>query len=265
MPIGKIIKKLKILDYLILTILFLIIIGAFIFFRTEKKWVPVLVLGQDMPLFQANSFHVGDIEKNASGKKIAEITKIESYDTAGQSIVQKDVFLETKILVNVNPKSGDYEYKNKPVKIGGTIDLRFNSVQLQFAKVIDIDDIDRYKNRQIKTITFKVYNQWDWFADSIHIGDKYKTNTEETIIEIISKETRPSEILVDEVDKSSGQVAKAVNPHKLDIILKTKINAYVISSDTLVIQRNKRIQIGSLFSFPIGNTIIQNALVTNIE
>lgn len=256
----KLFKKLKFLDFLLISVFMLAAVFLFQFFNPKEEWIDLSVYVTNIPVFQANSLSVGDVEKNPSGELIAQIERIETYSTQispASSIitrdisVNKDVFVNVKILTKVNSRTGDFEYKNKPVKVGSQIEFRFNTGFIS-GKVVSFGNINEIEPEE-KLITLVLYNQWSWFADSLKTDDVIldEDGDKEKIIAVISKTVNPTQV-------DPGQVGK------VDIILKAKIKVQKFG-DEFIFRRDERIAVGETISFTTGGTRVQDALIQKIQ
>lgn len=254
-------RRLRFVDYLIILAIVLAGIILFKFFNPEEKWIDAAVSATNVSFSQANVLHVGDFEKNPSGEKIAEITDLQVYDTEQSPAANKDVFIKVKLLVKVNPRSGELEYKNKIIKVGTSLEFRFNSGYIG-AKLVDIEGIvDMVKKKTEKTLTIKIYEQWPWFAESIKIGEGERGEGGQRIIEVLSKEVKPAEITV---TTSGGETLKRTNPSKVDVTLKVKLQVTEFKNE-IIFQEDERVLIGELISFNVGKTRVKDAFIVNIE
>lgn len=254
------VKKLKTLDYLIIVAVILAGIILFKFFNPEEQWTTATVSANGVPFFQVNSLHVGDSEKNPSGKKIAEIINIQAYNAPLTPIANKDIFVKIKLLAEINPRSKELQYKNKVIKIGSPVELMFTSGLLS-GKIADLGTDSQQGKSTYKTISLRLYDQWPWLADAIKIGTGEIGEDREKISEVIEKEIKPAEITTTAAD---GQTLLQTNPRKVDIILKIKVKVLKIN-DELIFHKDKEIIVGDTISLDAGNIRIENALIESIE
>lgn len=255
-------RKLEPLDYLIVIVVFLFGVVLFKFLNPNEQWIDVAVNSNGVPFFQANSLKIGDIEQSSSGKKIAEITNIQIYNAllaTGSKAAQNDVFLNAKILVHVNSRTGEYEYKNKIIKVGAQIDFSFSSAQIS-GKVYALGN-KKNEEKIDKILTLKMYSQWPWYADTLQIGESETDGTGQKIAELVSKEVVPAQITT---TTSGGETRLGTDPQKVDLTLKIKIKIRKIGED-LIYKRDNKIIKGDLFSFNAGNAQVKDALIENIE
>ncbi|MBI3289817.1 hypothetical protein HYZ78_00290 [Candidatus Microgenomates bacterium] len=259
----RFLKKLKFLDFLIITAVLLAGVILFRFFNPQQQWVDASVYATNIPLFQASALSVGDVEKDPSGNLTAEIIRIRVYDTPQSLVANKDVLVSVKLLARVNPRSGDFEYKNKVLKIGTAVDMRFDTGFIA-GKVASIGEKIRPGKMEERIVTIVLYEQWPWVADSIKVGDEEKRERGqdgENILEVVAKEVKPAEVLV---VTSGGRAFKSIDPRKVDITLKIKLLVRKYG-DELVFRNDERVAVGELISFTAGKTRIKDALVKSIE
>lgn len=256
----RFLRRLRFLDYLIIIIVILAGVILYKFFNPEEKWVNAAVAANEMPFFHAQSFAVSNIERDPNGKRIAEITDVQVFDTPKTVVANKDVFLRLKLLVRVNPRSGELEYKNKIIKVGSPIQLRFNTGQIN-GKVAELNEKGQEEKLETKILILVLYEQWPWLADSIKVSDGKKDESRKKIIEIVAKEVKPAEVTV---RTDSGQTFIRTDPRKVDITLKVKIQVQKFG-DELIFRQDERIAIGELISFNTDKTIVKDALIESIE
>lgn len=254
--------KLRILDYLILAIIILAGIILFRFINPEEKWITATISTTNIPLFQANALHVGDIEKDPNGKKIAEILDIQIFDatTPNSASSNKDVFVDVLLLARISPRSKEFQYKNKAIKIGTPIDLLFTSGFLS-GKIADLEGDSQQKQLKIKIVTLQMYDQWPWLGEAIKIGEGTVEKNGEKISEIIEKVVRPAEVTT---TTAEGQTLLQIDPRKVDIAIRMRVKVLEIN-DELIFRKDKAITIGETMSFDAGNTKIENAFIEKIE
>ena len=136
----------------------------------------------------------GDVEVDLVGKPIAEILSIRYYPWFGSE--QYVVYLNLKLRVSNNKKTGKYTFKRSTIGVASPIDLEFPSVQLS-GTIIDIND-QPLKDMSIeKTITLTKKNAYPWEYEAIQIGDSY-FDGEETMFSIIDKAATETRILIED-------------------------------------------------------------------
>lgn len=250
-------KRLTIVDYLIVFALFLLLITSYKFFNPKEKWINITVTNDGLPYYLAYSLKKGDFERAPSGKKIAEIQKITIYDMEG---IARKIYINTKVLVTVNSKSGELEYKNKVITLNSPIELAFNSGTIR-GQIVEFENLTTEQALETKILTLKLYHQWPWFAEKIKLGTGESDNKQNKIIEIISKEVKPDEITT---TTDTGETRLTTDPGKVEITLKIKIKAKKIQNQLLIRERD-RIFIGQQMSFNTEGARIENAFITDIE
>jgi hypothetical protein len=255
------IKKLKLLDWLIIIIFILALLLFYKFVHRQQKWIDIKVLSYST-VFQANSLRIGDYEVDSSGKKIAVVNSFDVVDTpalAQNPFLNKIVVLNMQILVDTNSRSNQIQYKNQPLAVGTQLNFDLNSATIQ-SYVSEMEG-SYNKSEQIKTLTVIVYNQWPWFADAIHVGD-YKTDAAgKKTIEVISKDTNPTQV-VNTV--SVGEVVDYTGSSKVDVTLRLKVLLQKSNGYYIFLGYNN-IFVGRPITFTLGNLQITNAAVINIQ
>ncbi|HVT01089.1 MAG TPA: DUF4330 family protein [Patescibacteria group bacterium] len=259
MAVPKALRKLGLLDYLILFVIILSVLIFSKFIHHKTTWINIDTIAYSS-VFQASSLHVGDIETEPSGKKIAEIKSIDIQDSPltnnTNTLFSKIVILHLKILTDYT-NDGNIQYKNQPLRVGSQVDFTFNSASMQ-TYISSINDSYEYT---YKTITLVLYNRWPWLADGVNIGDTKKDLNGFTIIKVIGKNTTPAEVLNTD---SNGQSITSYDNSKTDITLKLRVRAQKVNGE-LVFQGYNNLTIGNQVSLDIGKTSLVNGYITNIE
>lgn len=253
-------RKLRLLDYLIVVVVILAGIILFKFFNPEEKWITATVSANNMPFFQANAFHVGDVEKDPSGKKIAEILSVQTYHTPQNLVANKDIFVDVKLLAKISPRNKELQYKNKIIKIGSPIEFLFTSGFLA-GKIADLEGNSKQGELKTKVITLRLYDQWPWFGEAIKIGTGEIGGNGEKISEVIAKEVKPAEMTT---TTAEGQTLLQTNPRKVEITIRMRVKVLEINGE-LIFRKDKAIIIGDTMSFDVGDTRISDAFIEKIE
>lgn len=256
----KFFRKLRFLDYLIILTILLAGVILFKFLNPEERWINAVIVANNIPYYQADSFKVGDWEKDSSGKKIAEITGTRIYGTPQTLVANKDVLLQIKMLARINPRSSEFEYKNKIVKIGTPVEFRFTSGYLS-GKIAKIGDTKKSETIEEKVLVVELNDEWPWLADNLVVGRGETDETGQKRLEILSKEVRPAEMTV---TTATGQTLVSTNPRKVDITLKLKVLVQKIG-DEFIFRQDERVIVGEHLSFDAGETRVKDAWIAKIE
>jgi len=259
----RFLKKLKLVDYLII----IAVIGAALLFykfvHKQQRLINTTAISY-ATVFQANSLHNGDYEVDSSGKKIAILKNFEVVDTpalAGNPFLNKILVLNIEMLVDTNSRSEQIQYKNQPLAVGSQINFDFNSATFQ-AYISEMEgETSLNKSEVTKTLTVIIYNQWPWFADSIHVGDYLTGSDGQKIIEVLSKDVNTTQVVS---AISTGEVVDYTGSSKVDITLKLKTRLQN-ANGYYIYQGYNNIFVGKPMSFTLGNTQIANAQVTKID
>ena len=166
--IIKLIKKLTILDYVL--VIFLLAAAGFVFLYLNRRVTHITArfkVTDNEPLYaRLNpnlpnnefmwSFLEGDVEKNELGIKTAEIVGVETYSV---SIGVNIVYLDIKLRATYNPRKDLYTLKGRPVVFGQPFVFTFSNVNFE-AQVVDYPGFrEEVESFQTKT---RVKTQVKW-------------------------------------------------------------------------------------------------------
>lgn len=258
--IIRFIRRLKTLDYLIIIALILSMIVTYQFFNPQEQLIDVEIMDDNIPIYLAYALKKGDTEKNPTGKTIAELKSITIYDITNTPSANKNLKIEAKILVRLNQRNSDFEYKNKIVKIGTPIELKLDSGLIS-GTISNINSLQISQTREPAIVTLKMYEQWPWFAENINVGAQNIDENGQKLIEVLEKDVRAAEVTV---DTASGERVLRIDPQKVDITLKVRMFVQKFGKE-LVFKKDRRIVIGEQVSFNIDKTLVLDAHITKIE
>ncbi len=141
------------------------------------------------PSWLVDSIKKGSVEMSYSGKKMAEVLDIGSYEEGNNKVA----FLKLRLLTTKNQKLGTYRYKQKPLETGSTVDLLLGNTRI-YGTVMMINDGKTENKKKFMMVKVILYDRWPWFADSIGVGDSVigGMNGDELQSKVISKEIRPN-------------------------------------------------------------------------
>jgi len=170
---------------------------------------PINIAYNSVPYWVENSISIGDRESDLIGRSGVEVISKESYDwySFGKSV---------NLVLRVNAirdRTGIYLYKNKPLAVGGTLDLKLPKAQVQGVISFIGSEIPVVNNRKLK-IVVKGKQQETWLADKLNIGDEIKSSQGMVVGKITDKKSFPAEI---RVDTASGQAVVSYDNTKRDI------------------------------------------------
>ncbi len=248
-------KKLKLLDYLIITVLILAILIGYQFFNPEEKWIEVSLRDNKVPLYQSSFLKKGDFELSPMGDKEAIVNDVSIYYNDSKT---KALILNVKLKTKVNRRTKELEYKNKIIKVGSPIELSLNTGLFK-GDIISFEGAIPLPTTRL--LTLRLFGQWPWFADSLQVGAGESIKDGSKIFEIISKEVTPAEIVV---DTASGNRIITTDPQKVDITLLVKVQVRIIDGEAIY-KQYKNLNIGENFYFNTGKTQVWEAVISNIE
>jgi hypothetical protein len=254
-------KKLKLLDY---SLIIIILLGALIFFRyigQEKEWISIRAIAYSN-ILQEKSLRIGDFETDASGNKTAIVKGVEFFDAVddrSNDFQDKTLILDLSLLVDVDKRTGRIQYKNRPVRAGSQVEFNFNNLFAQ-TYVAEILTDEQEAHIEYKTLTLELYNRRPWLSDSIAVGSSKIGFNKDKIVEVISKDTKPTNF----ANAFQGESVTAFDPSNVDINLKVKAKLQSINN-SYVFQGYNQIYIGDTISFTVGNVQINDATIIKIE
>jgi hypothetical protein len=203
----------------------------------------------------ANSINAGDKEVNPFGKIIATVVKKDAYEAYYYG---QNVYLLLKVQANQD-KTGILLYKNKPLVVGGNLDLKLSKSVLT-GTIIYVGN--KPQDVKIKKLIVKAKAKYIdfWITDGINIGDSIIDNNNVRIAKIIDKTVNFAEA---RSDTSNGQARVTYDTIKRDLDLKIEITVKNIKEINYFMETQK-VKINEWLNFPFPSELI-NAVITEIK
>lgn len=190
-------KYAKNLNWFLLAVLFLLGFALlyFLYFRVRNQAdvyvgltvtrginIPVNAAYNWIPYWLADSILKGDKEISPLGGLNAEVLDKQSYES---SFYGKNVYLLLQIKA-IKDRSGVYLFKNKPLSVGASIDLKLTKTQIQGLVTYVGSEKPKYQINKLKvTLHGKAVDTW--IADSLQVGSEITDNKKQMIAKVLDK------------------------------------------------------------------------------
>lgn len=265
-------KYLKNLNIFILSVLFLLGFSAFYFLYYRQRsqaniFVEVgLVRGQQattgalsaVPFWLDQAISIGDKEISPLGGMNAEV-----YDKISYSWYSSGQMVYLYLRVNaIRDRSGIYLYKNKPLSIGASIDLKLPKAQVQ-GLVVGIAEEKIIPEFQKLTITVFGKGADVWIANNLKAGSTVIDNKGQTLARVLSVNVSSSTSIGTLIrDANTNKPILVFDSNERDVDAKVELTVRKIGSD-YYFGENQRVRVGEQITLPFQEVII-NAPVTSI-
>lgn len=253
----------------ILVVFFIVVIVLALFFRfllLEDQFVDIEMVGsagewwyseRQTPGWLTDSLMVGAVEITPTGKKVAQIIDIQSYEE-GPNII---FLARVRLLVSKTPRNNTYRFKQQPLSIGSVITLAPGNTKL-IGNVTNIFEQNSPDQTKFVNVVVKLYDRYPWFADHIKVGDRYLDPiTGEPRMEVTKKTVLPAEAVG---FTSTGSLTSTHNAQKRDILLTLKIQANH-RGNTYFFANYQPIKIGNELYLPMSDYNLYNAKVVSLS
>lgn len=276
---GKILKKFKFFDYIIIFSLF--ILGIFIFIGLFRKSSFVeIVLKTSKNEWFIRQLKEGMEEKNIFGQTMAQIQSIKSYPVFNilneknkfyKDYYNKNLYIKIKLKAVYSPGENSYTYKGKKIMVGSYVELYINNFLID-GIITQINNNKNQKNiYQIKAqgklsdINPAFPNTEgvpEYIADSIKEKTTMKDSLKNPAVRIDKKITEEAKMVT--VD-SFGQTHLSINPLRKDVYFDLTIWAEKIGDYYYLFgDENFPIIIGNQIPFTTDNNWLF-ITITNIK
>jgi len=141
---------------------------------------------QKPPVWFLNVLKKGDEERDFAGEATSRILNVRYYPYYASS--QYDIYLDLKLKVSSELKSGNVNFARSPLAVGTAVDFTFPQTEFS-ATVIEISATPFTNKRVWKTVTLVKNNAQPWEAAALKVGDTYFDGTEK-VLEILNVQTQ---------------------------------------------------------------------------
>lgn len=149
---------------------------------TRPTNIQLNIASNSVPYWVAEAVSAGDQEKTFTGAVLSEVV---DKDVVDSYTFGKTVNLLLKINA-IRDRSGVYLYKNKPLLVGGNIDLKLNKSQVQGIVTAIDTQIPKSETKAV-TVTLRGNRVESWLAENLEINDSIKNDKGEEVAKIINK------------------------------------------------------------------------------
>lgn len=239
-------KKLALLDYVFIGIFLSVVLAFFVFFKRSTVYIPItlkitddnVLLADSSPKIDyAQSFIIGDTERNELGQPTATITNIDSYYISPNKQI---VFVTIKAKAVYNARKKQYVVKSRPVVYGASIPFIFKNV-IFTGLVVNFPNFETAQ--QVKRGATKVkaqlrYDSRDFsdisgvpnfIATSVKEGDLITNTNNEVMAKILSVEIYPAKRTV---ITSAGVAMNIQDPNLYDVFYTIDLTTKQINNKT---------------------------------
>lgn len=206
-----------------------ILLTRYFIIKQEWKIIRIEVIGNSWatsydpygyrtPFWLSDKLTKGLVEKNSSGKVIAEIIKVDNYARGDE---EAEVYLTVRVKTFFNKKIGKYIFKSRSLDLGMPIDLRPGNLFIP-GQIIDVDvPLGGYLTKEV-IITCIRANDNPWMFNNIKPGEKMYNRADKSVIaEIINTKLEPP---TSSIFLQNGEIIN--DPKKKDLILTIKAQVF---------------------------------------
>jgi hypothetical protein len=255
--IKRLIKKMRVLDYLMVGGI-IIIIGSFLFLRLSRKtqWTSVLVRVQpDQLWWEANpapwytqAISMDQEAYNSFGQKVAVINHVQSFETNDG---RNEILTEVKLKTSYDSFRHQYEYNYQPVLIGKPLEIPFAKFSLS-GMVIGINTQLTFVEKNIEARILAIH---PWKITELAQGLQAKDMSGNVVAEIQDINIQNAQVY--QFDDVYGRqiITRAEDATRRDVIMKLKIKT-ILYNGTPYSLDGAPIKIGSHFNLQFPLTML---------
>lgn len=227
--LGKL-KKISIIDAVAIAICIVVLsAGYFMFKRKVEPIIMRVKITDDNALYAktlpgeefANSFIVGDTEKDEAGRVVSEITSVDAYKVKSDQTV---VYLNIKTNAVYNPNNNTYTIQGKNVAFGETFLFSLSKVKFR-GLVVDFPGFrDQGVVKQTKTIVLAqlrdssrfysdTYGVAPYLANAVKKNDAVTNSKREVLLKVLDVSVKPAMRTI----TNNARTYQALDPELKDV------------------------------------------------
>lgn len=199
----------------------------------------------------------GMAQKDLVGNPVAQIISVRYYPWYSSG--QYDVYVDLKLKVTANKRTGEYSFNRSTIGTGSPIDLEFPSTQFS-GTIIQLNNTSLNNTYVPKTIFLTKKGAYPWEYDAIQIGDTY-FDGENTVFTILDKQSSDTTIIAP--DSFGNNISTTVDQKKY-IIVKARILIQNVNNQ-LLFGEEQIIAPGKTISIATSNFTFNDYVVGGIE
>lgn len=242
------------------TVLFIPQIGKFLV--RKQEWITVRAItiserydsNSQLPVYywRVDNLKKNDEERSPSGKIIAKLSNIETYQEGSKKIA----IVELSLLSSYNSVTKRFRYKTQDLLAGTNLELDLGSNHLT-VQLIEINPPVREKKKV--RVSGVISWQKEWFADSINIGDVYTDHgTNRTPAKVVDKRVSfPEEKVLNERDILNRHLFRDIKV-TLDLEVDEVDGVFYFFSV-------QPVKVGNIIFVPMDKYNLYNIWVTHID
>lgn len=259
-------RKNYIITIFIACILFVGVVSFSRLFLAKPTYIYVKVkVGQGLwwantakaSIWHNDAINKGDIMRGITGNPQAIILGKRYYRWYTSD--QYDVYINLKLKVTQNSKTGEYTFNRSSVSIGAPIELQFPKEYIT-GTVIGMSDSSFEEVYTDKIIYLTKRNALPWEYDAIQIGDNF-FDGEDSVFKVTGKEAKETtNISADSYGNSSPEITEEKNyiTIKAQVKLRKTGGQWVMGEDQLVVP-------GRPINISTPNFVYSDYIISKIE
>lgn len=242
---SRFLKSLTWFDYSALIIVFIVALVGFFFFYRKSSYVDIRVKVTDQEVlyawnypqnWYADRFKVGDVERDAVGRVVAEIKNIESFNI---DQLRKAVYLDLNVKSVYDTRTKVYYSRGKPLAFGTPVRFNFSGITLD-GIITEIPNSEYQQNIEIKDsiviVIVRGIKQEEEpveprILESIKKGDKMVDSNGKIIAQVIDIKLSRAERVV---ENSAGELLLRYDPLYKDALVTLRLRTKIFNEEAYI-------------------------------
>jgi len=271
------IRKIKILDWVVVTIIFGLIIFLIVLTLNRSRWITIefkIVQNptyfsfsnpETTPYWVAENVRPGDVQYNNLGQKNLQVLNVTSW-----GFNYRQTWVKASVNVKYNPTEKKYSFQYQPLEIGRPIDVSLNGTSIHgiVTAIQGFTDQRPLYNITIKARLVDTNTPYSvatlgvdpWIADAVDEGQIMTDESGRQVAKIVNKDVTPAERVI---TTSDGRVLTGEDPLKKDVYLTIQLSV-TRTNNTYFFMEDTPIKIGLSFPLFLKHELLY-PLVTQIQ
>lgn len=236
--LRRIRNKITFFDIGLGAIILLLALSGYFFFKRDVEYITIRVKVTDREILYANTqpadwyasrFEIGDAERDALGRTIAEIVNVESFSVGTN---KKAVYVDLRIKAVYDKRAKTYSSRGKTVAFGTT--MRFYLSKVTFDGIVtEFPHSESQRNYRVTTSTVTVVARGlePAVAAGIKKGDKIQDSNGTLIADVLEVNVKPAERITTTVN---GDLLLRFDPLYKDLLLTVAMRTKLFHGEAYV-------------------------------
>ncbi len=235
--------SLGLFDLILAGVVLFLAVFFFLFFYRKGEYVDIRVKVTDQDVLYANAkptsgyarhFTVGDIEKDAIGQVISQITAVENFEVpSGGGTTRRSLYVDLRVKATYDSRTQTYSSRGKVLAFGIPMRFRLNRVTFD-CFITEFPGSEMFAPDEVGEVTVQAIqrNMEPAVAAAIHQGDVFKNSRGDVLASVEKIDVTPAEVVT---QTDSGELLLRKSPLNKDVLVTLRLRTRTYQGERVVL------------------------------